>query len=455
MINPDVPHMAYQAEIEQYGAALWADVRRRRPSRLSADYWLGRMLDASMRDPAFRTPLFHLVDVLPVLADAEGIASHALALLRATPDPPLRMRLLRRLMEIGPAGRLMAAVMRRQTESLGRRFIVDATWEGTIPKLRALHEAGLAFTIDLLGEVTHSEHEAREYHDRYTGLINHLADQIESWPHWAVVQESATGPVPAANVSVKLSALDPRIDCLAIDASVSRLVERVRPLLALCRDRNVFLNFDMESWSMHEVTLRFFERITMDPDFRAYPHIGMVLQAYLRDAELTADRMIALNEQRGTPFTIRLVKGAYWDYEVAHARQYGFQCPVHTQKSETDAQYERISRRLLDRHEHVSTAFAGHNIRSITHAIVQAERLGLPQNAYELQMLYGAAKPERDALRDRGFRVRMYAPVGEILPGMAYLVRRLLENSANTGFLRQAYQEHADITQLLQPPAAA
>jgi RHH-type transcriptional regulator, proline utilization regulon repressor / proline dehydrogenase / delta 1-pyrroline-5-carboxylate dehydrogenase len=206
---------------------------------------------------------------------------------------------------------------------------------------------------------------------------------------------------------------------------------------------------------MHEVTLRFFERIAMDPAFRAYPHIGIVLQAYLSDAEATADRLIALGEQRGTPFMIRLVKGAYWDYEVAHARQYGFPCPVHTQKRETDAQYERISTKLLDQHRHVWTAFAGHNIRSITHAIVQAERLGLAQNAYELQMLYGAARPLRDALRDRGFRVRMYAPVGEILPGMAYLVRRLLENSANTGFLRQAYQEHADIAQLLQPPATA
>jgi RHH-type proline utilization regulon transcriptional repressor/proline dehydrogenase/delta 1-pyrroline-5-carboxylate dehydrogenase len=140
---------------------------------------------------------------------------------------------------------------------------------------------------------------------------------------------------------------------------------------------------------------------------------------------------------------------------VAYAQQYGFSCPVFTRKTETDAQYERVSSMLLDHHTQLTTAFASHNIRSLAHALVQAQRRNVPENGYEIQMLYGAARPEREAMRESGHRVRLYAPIGEILPGMAYLVRRLLENSANTGFLRQAYQEHKEIHTLLKPPQAA
>jgi RHH-type proline utilization regulon transcriptional repressor/proline dehydrogenase/delta 1-pyrroline-5-carboxylate dehydrogenase len=150
---------------------------------------------------------------------------------------------------------------------------------------------------------------------------------------------------------------------------------------------------------------------------------------------------------------VRLVKGAYWDYEVVHARQHGYACPVFTEKAATDANYEQLSRLLLESIDDLHPAFGSHNLRSLVHAIIAARTLHISPRAYELQMLYGMAEPERRALRSMGHRVRVYAPVGELLPGMAYLVRRLLENTANTGFLRLSFHEGQALPALLAPPS--
>jgi RHH-type transcriptional regulator, proline utilization regulon repressor / proline dehydrogenase / delta 1-pyrroline-5-carboxylate dehydrogenase len=152
---------------------------------------------------------------------------------------------------------------------------------------------------------------------------------------------------------------------------------------------------------------------------------------------------------------VRLVKGAYWDYETVLADQNGWPSPVWRSKAETDACYERLSRRLLETHAETAPAFGSHNLRSLAHALAVAEELRVPSAAYEVQMLYGMAEPERAALRARGQRVRVYAPVGELLPGMAYLVRRLLENTANAGFLRLSHHEQVDVAALLAAPGGA
>ena len=190
----------------------------------------------------------------------------------------------------------------------------------------------------------------------------------------------------------------------------------------------------------------------MEDEFRTYPHLGIVVQAYLRHADPRLERMLELAKERGAPITIRLVKGAYWDSEVITADQQGRPSPVFLNKAETDTNFERLSVELLKHHEHLPAAFGSHNLRSIVHAIACAEDMGVPKNAYEIQMLYGMAEPIRKALRERGHRVRVYCPIGELLPGMAYFVRRLLENTANEGFLRQSYHENVDIETLLAAP---
>ena len=190
------------------------------------------------------------------------------------------------------------------------------------------------------------------------------------------------------------------------------------------------------------------------PELNGYPHLGFALQAYLRDSYQDAERMLDWAARNGHRFTVRLVKGAYWDYEKVIAGQRAWPVPVYLCKSETDANYERVTRLLLEHPAHVYPALATHNVRTIAHALVYGEKLGLKPGDVEFQMLYGMATPIRRALVRLGRRVREYCPVGELVPGMAYLVRRLLENTSNEGFLRAKFSGHASMAKLLENPAS-
>ncbi len=157
----------------------------------------------------------------------------------------------------------------------------------------------------------------------------------------------------------------------------------------------------------------------------------------------------------GLAFTVRLVKGAYWDYETIIAAQEHWPSPVFTDKAQTDAQFEQLAKVLIDNWEWTRPAVGSHNIRSLAAAVAQAEAAGLPAGTVELQMLHGMAEPIRQAAVAQGYRVREYVPVGELIPGMAYLVRRLLENTANESFLRLTFSQQQEPEQLLAAPGAA
>ena len=149
---------------------------------------------------------------------------------------------------------------------------------------------------------------------------------------------------------------------------------------------------------------------------------------------------------------MRLVKGAYWDYETAAAQQREWPVPVWSRKPESDANYEKLTVFLLDNIDTVTPNFASHNVRSVAHAIAQAEKRGIDPRAYEFQALYGMADDLKAALLQRGHRVREYCTIGELLPGMAYFVRRLLENTSNEGFLRIKNTGEASLEELLRNP---
>jgi RHH-type proline utilization regulon transcriptional repressor/proline dehydrogenase/delta 1-pyrroline-5-carboxylate dehydrogenase len=266
------------------------------------------------------------------------------------------------------------------------------------------------------------------------------------------IDESALGPIPPVNISLKISALDCRMDSLAFEASLERLIKKIEPMLEAAMKHGVFINFDMEQFALKDLTRELFKRLIMMPKFRSYRFFGIVVQAYLKTASEDVQDWIAIARERGTPFSIRLVKGAYWDYEVIVADQNGWEPPVWMKKSESDAHYELCTRLLLDAYPAIELAVGSHNVRSISHALAYTEALGLPQNALEIQMLYGMADAFKNSLVKRGVRVREYTPVGEMLPGLSYLVRRLLENSANDSFLKQSFMDKTGIRDLLQKP---
>ncbi len=165
-------------------------------------------------------------------------------------------------------------------------------------------------------------------------------------------------------------------------------------------------------------------------------------------------RMLDWAKKRGTPIWIRLVKGAYWDYENIVAEYRGWPVPVYRRKWQSDDCYERLTRILMENHQWLRPALASHNLRSLAHGLALKEELHVPDRAMEIQMLYGMGDEQAQLFLERGHRVRIYTPFGELIPGMAYLVRRLLENTSNDSFLRQSFTEHIAVEKLLMKPSS-
>jgi RHH-type proline utilization regulon transcriptional repressor/proline dehydrogenase/delta 1-pyrroline-5-carboxylate dehydrogenase len=207
----------------------------------------------------------------------------------------------------------------------------------------------------------------------------------------------------------------------------------------------------MESYAHKNTTLELFKTIFTEEEFKNWPHAGIVIQAYLRDSEADLRDLIEWGRKRGTRFAVRLVKGAYWDYETTKSLQNGWDCPVYFQKPESDANFETLTRLLLENESIVTAAFGSHNVRSIAHAQAFADELGIDPSRFEFQLLYGMAGPIKRALVEMGYRVREYCPVGELLPGMAYLVRRLLRIHRMKDFARK-FAENVSANELLRDP---
>ena len=267
-----------------------------------------------------------------------------------------------------------------------------------------------------------------------------------------MIDRDQNGPIPRVNLSLKLSSLTAQFDAIHAEATIERVGRRLRPILRTARELGAYIHVDMEQYAYRALSYELFCRVLEEPEFRDWPDVGIVVQAYHGDAENELRMLRDWVERRGAPITIRLVKGAYWDYEVFTARRLGWPEPVYLQKWQSDASFERCARFLVEHHEQLRPAFGSHNVRSLAHAIAAAEARGLAPSAYEIQTLFGMGDLIQRALVDRGQRVRVYTPYGAILPGMAYLVRRLLENTSNESFLKASFAESAQIEDLLQQP---
>ncbi|MEA2299231.1 MAG: proline dehydrogenase, partial [Solirubrobacteraceae bacterium] len=214
---------------------------------------------------------------------------------------------------------------------------------------------------------------------------------------------------------------------------------RLRALLGLAGELGAHLQIDAESYDTHEAGLELALSTLAEPAFRDGPSAGVVIQAYLRESGGILERVIARAGamDRTPPLAVRLVKGAYWDAEAAQAAQHGWRPPVFADKAETDRNFEALTVRLIAARPVVRPLIGSHNLRSIAHAIVAARRAGAEEEV-EFQVLRGLGDDLAAALAATGRRVRVYSPVGDLVAGMAYLVRRLLENTSNDSFLHQA-----------------
>jgi RHH-type transcriptional regulator, proline utilization regulon repressor / proline dehydrogenase / delta 1-pyrroline-5-carboxylate dehydrogenase len=437
-----------QAEVERRGMQIFDLVDRNPESIFSKAGFYQRMMEFSMRDEHFKVQMFRFVDVLASLRRGSDIVQHLdeyFADMRNGYAPLIRTGVsLARIVPI-----ISGKFLRWNVSGMARQFIAGRNPEDVMKTLRKKRRQGIGFTVDLLGEAVVSEEEAAEYMGRCQELLEHLARETRGWTD-PLGKNSELFPV--VNVSVKISALYSQMNPADPADAIAHLAPRLRPILRRAKELGAFINFDMESYAHKNATLELFRTLFTEPEFRDWPHAGIVIQAYLRDAETDLRDLIAWGRARGTRFTVRLVKGAYWDYEKIKSTQNGWVIPVWLQKPESDANFERLTRILLENESIVTSAFGSHNVRSIAYAQALAEELRIDRTRFEFQLLYGMAGPIKRALVDMGYRVREYSPVGELLPGMSYLVRRLLENTSNEGFLRAKFSEHVSATQLLRDP---
>jgi RHH-type proline utilization regulon transcriptional repressor/proline dehydrogenase/delta 1-pyrroline-5-carboxylate dehydrogenase len=262
-----------------------------------------------------------------------------------------------------------------------------------------------------------------------------------------MLERDSVGVIPRANVSVKVSALTPLLRPDAPERGRLDAARRLRPLLARARDLGAHVHIDMESLDSREAVLELVLELLAEEEFRTGPSAGIVLQAYLRDSGEQLERILEWARGRAgaggggagaaVPVQIRLVKGAYWDHELVEARQHGWPSPVYEVKAECDRNFEELTRRLLAARPLVRVAIGSHNLRSVAHAIAADRLLGGSGEDLELQVLRGLGDELQDALAAKRMRVRTYCPIGDLVAGMAYLVRRLLENTSNESFLHE------------------
>jgi RHH-type transcriptional regulator, proline utilization regulon repressor / proline dehydrogenase / delta 1-pyrroline-5-carboxylate dehydrogenase len=387
-----------------------------------------RFMGRILRSEEIKTSLFRLVDVLPALKTGGQVNRHITEYLGGA---------WRYLPETGPVASVVASTARFVANRLARSFIAASDPEGAAAAARALRRRGMDFTIDLLGEAVVTETEAEQYAGRYGRIIEHLTDKL---------------PGGSVNVSVKLSSLFSQFDPIDAEGTITAVGRRLRPILQTARKRGAFVCFDMEQAAFKDLTLRIFKEILLESEFRDWPDVGIAIQAYLPASSADLADLSAWATSRGTSVGVRLVKGAYWDFECVVAGQNNWPLPVFLEKARTDAHFQRLTAFLIDHRDVLRPAIASHNIRDIAHALALAEQARLKPRAIEFQMLFGMADSVKTVLVDYGQRVRVYAPVGDLLPGMAYLVRRLLENTSNESFLRAALQGQASDEELLMNP---
>ncbi|MCL4219988.1 MAG: proline dehydrogenase family protein [Phycisphaerales bacterium] len=444
-----------EKRIIEIGSEILDRARKHKVGLLSAKFYQDKLMDWSMKDHEFKVQLFRFVDAFPVLKTPEMVHDHLVDYLtQPGVKPPPGMEL--GLKMGGMAKGLAAKTISSQIVSMANKFIAGTDAASALGGLAKMWNEGIAFSVDLLGEACVSDAEADAYRDKYLDLVNNLPRAVAEWKENPKLETDHIGQVPRTNVSIKVSSLSAKFDPIDPQGAIRDAMKRLLPILNAAKEHGVLINFDIEQHSLKDLTLDLFERCCAEVDFQA----GLAMQAYLKSGPEDAHRIAEWSKRTGRQVTVRLVKGAYWDFETIHAEKMGWPCPVWNEKWQTDACFEQMARILLDATPKSATdggiklALGSHNVRSIASVLAAVEARGLGHNALELQMLHGMGDQLKHAASEMGLRVREYVPVGEMIPGMAYLVRRLLENTSNESWLKAGFLDLASPEQLLKAPAA-
>ena len=440
-----------ESQLQEVGRAIHAALPG--PSRHPLRALDQRAMELASQDAELRAALFRFVDVTPACRSLDDLARHLTGYLEEVDDRPPPIEAAMRISGTRAGRAALGAAAAAGVRHMAHRFIVGESPKAALGTIGHLWEHGAAVSLDLLGEATVTEAEADRYAARCMDALETLGAAAPSWPERPVLEADSLGPLPRVNLSVKVSALTPLLRPEAPEVGRDDAARRMRPLLERARELGAHLHIDMESVDTVEATLGLVFELLDDPGLRDGPSVGIVIQAYLRESGDHLEQVIewARGSERANPVVVRLVKGAYWDHEVVDARQHGWTPPVYEDKRDSDRNFEQLTVRLLDAWPWLRPAIASHNLRSVAHAVTAARERGREDRDVEFQVLRGLGDDLAAGLADLGHRVRIYCPVGDLVAGMAYLVRRLLENTSNESFLGEQ-QRGTPLEQLLAAP---
>jgi RHH-type transcriptional regulator, proline utilization regulon repressor / proline dehydrogenase / delta 1-pyrroline-5-carboxylate dehydrogenase len=345
-------------------------------------------------------------------------------------------------------GRWGEPVIRRGVDMamrlMGEQFVTGETIEQAIKRARPLEACGFQYSYDMLGEAATTSADASRYYSDYEKAIH------------AIGRASAgRGIYEGPGISIKLSALHPRYSRFQADRVMGELLPRVKALALLAKSNNIGLNIDAEEADRLELSLDLLEELCLDEDLNAWNGLGFVVQAYGKRCPFVLDYIIDLARRSKRRLMVRLVKGAYWDAEIKRAQVDGLDdFPVYTRKVHTDVAYMASARKLLSALDAVFPQFATHNAQTLA-AIYHLAGPDFQVGQYEFQCLHGMGEPLYDEVlgKDKLDRpCRIYAPVGTHETLLAYLVRRLLENGANSSFVNRISDPNVSIDALVADP---
>ncbi len=448
----------FEDRVRKTGLRLYQLAEGKKPSLFKKDYWTGKVMDWSMKNEAFKQEMFRFVDVFPYLNRPELVARHIQEYFcRPGQDFPKSMQWgLKMVKPDSIVAKMAAKSITKNINAMGKQFITGANLGEAAPVMKKLRDQGVAWTVKILKEAVTSRKDEEAFLTQQVAFLEELHHIQAQWPALG----GATGDLdwgftPKNNISLMGSCLFSQYvsKACAFDYAVDMAKERLRLIYRKAVEVGAYVMMDIEHLPARAFTMAVFKGINEEPEFRDYPHKGIAFQTYFQDCESILEDLLIWSRKAGQNFGIRLVKGAFWDEEVVLANQHNYPIPVFTDKNKTDAAYEKCVRMILENQAHTALKCASHNIRSVACAIETARELKVPEERLEFQMLHGMAENLRAAWIKAGLHLRLYAPVGEIIPGMAYLVRRLLENTSNESFLRQSFADGVEKSALLKNPA--
>lgn len=430
-----------EEDILQQGKRIISKAKKYTSGTMSEEGFRNNLFNKLQKDPYLKTQLLRFIDVLPTLNDNEEVIQH---LQEYIFEQDIDLSFISAGASAAKwAPKMAVPIIKKFAQKMANSFIAGANIEETIRAIDGAAGKGLSFTLDTLGELTTSHKDADAYMKSYFHTLEVLAKKYG-------INAKDEFNNPKINLSIKISSLCPGFNPLAQQKSKEGVKERLRQIFGRAQKVGAFINLDTEHYQFRNMTFDIFKELLEENKFKEY-NAGIVVQAYLKDAEHSLDRISDWAKKQSHPITVRLVKGAYWDHEIMLAQKNAWDTPVFTKKYQSDECFEKLTETLLKNNELTHAAIATHNIRSMANALASSKKYKTNSTNFEIQMLYGMGDEIKRALVDLEVPTRVYMPFGELIPGMGYFVRRLLENSANESFLR-AFDANSNLETLLRRP---